>query len=86
MTRATLVAAMAMMIGGCGIFGGDDEIKETCHEPQPYQAERLNDPVKAPEGLDQLNEFKEMPIPVAETPPRPEGAGCITKPPSVLSE
>ena len=86
MIRALALTAAMTALAGCGVFGGDDEVKETCHEPQPYQAERLNERVSAPDGLDQLEEFKEMPIPASETPPRPEGAGCITRPPSIRSE
>ncbi len=86
MTRATIVAATALLISGCGIFGGDEVVEDTCSEPLPYQSERLNDPIKAPEGLDDLDKFREMPIPEAETPPRAEDAGCITKPPSVRSD
>lgn len=86
MSRAILTVIATAVLSGCGWIGGDDEIKETCFEPQPYQAERLNEPVKVPDGLDPLDPFSEMPIPKAETPPRPEGAGCITRPPSVRSE
>ena len=86
MTRATFVAVTALLIGGCGIFGGDEEVEEHCFEEQAYQMERLNDRIEVPEGLDNLDEFKEMPIPTAETPPRPEGSVCITTPPSVRSE
>ena len=36
-------------------------------------------------GLDPLDDFREMPIPKAETPPRPDGARCLESPPSILT-
>ena len=54
-----------------------------CDEPEPYQSVVANKHVVVPEGLDPLNDLKEMPIPKAETPPRPDGAGCLASPPAV---
>ena len=77
---------VAAGLGGCGLFGGGGEISETCDEPQPYQSARLGKPVESPEGLDQLDVLREMPIPKAESQPQPPGSGCITSPPSIQSE
>jgi len=64
---------------------GKDEIRRTCDEAQPYQSVVAGKRVVVPEGLDPLDEYKEMPVPKAETPPRPEGAECIEYPPSILT-
>jgi hypothetical protein len=60
---------------------GRGEIRMTCDEPQPYQAVVPGKRVVVPDGLDPLDEFKEMPVPKADTPPRPEGSKCIEYPP-----
>jgi len=67
-------------LGACG----KDKGRPTCDKPQKYQSIVAGKRVVVPEGLDPLEEFKEMPIPKAETPPRPEGAGCIENPPAIL--
>jgi len=62
---------------------GRGDVRTTCDEPQPYQAVVPGQRVVVPEGLDPLDQYKEMPIPKSESPPRPEGAKCIEYPPSV---
>jgi len=71
-----------ILLGGLTACGGG-EIRTTCDEPQPYQAVVPSKRVVVPEGLDPLDEFKEMPIPKSDTTPRPEGAKCIEYPPSI---
>ena len=85
MKRVVTGLLLVPLLGGCGLFGDDGKIKLTCDEPQAYQAERLGKPVEAPEGLDQLDVFKEMPIPEAQSEPRPAGSRCITTPPPIRS-
>ena len=74
----TIIAFAAAGLAGCG----KDDIRASCDEPQPYQAVVPGKRVVVPEGLDPLDEYKEMAIPKAQTPPRPEGAKCIEAPPS----
>jgi uncharacterized lipoprotein len=64
---------------------GRGEIRTTCDEPQPYQAVVPGKRIVVPEGLDSLDEFKEMQIPKSDTEPRPAGSKCIEYPPSVKS-
>lgn len=82
--RVTTVTAAAILLtsllSACG-----GEIRETCDEPQPYQAAQKGKSIEVPEDLDALEEFKEMPLPEAETAPRPAGMKCIDKAPSILS-
>jgi len=74
-----ITLAVAGILSGCG---GDDVINYSCDEPQRYQAVSAGKRVEAPEGLDPLNEFAEMPIPEAEDAPvRPIGSRCIELPP-----
>ncbi len=70
--------------GSLSACGGEDVINYSCDEPQRYQAVRAGKRVVAPEGLDQLNELAEMPIPTAEgAAVRPKGSRCIELPPRI---
>jgi len=62
---------------------GRGDVRTSCDEPQAYQAVVPGQRVVVPDGLDPLDQYKEMPIPKAESPPRAEGAKCIEYPPSV---
>ena len=77
MTISSLIVLSSLVACGRGA------VRTTCDEPQPYQAVVAGQRVVVPEGLDPLDQYKEMPIPKAESPPRPEGAKCIEYPPSV---
>jgi uncharacterized lipoprotein len=78
-----MTLAVAGILSGCG---GEDVINYSCDEPQPYQAVRAGKRIEAPEGLDQLNELAEMPVPKAEgAPVRPIGSRCIELPPKVTT-
>ena len=73
------------LLAGLTACGGDKPIRETCDEPQAYQSVVAGKRVVAPDGLDPLDEFKEMPIPKADAPPRPPGSVCLESPPSILT-
>ena len=74
--------ATAAGLAGCG--GTPDK---SCDEPQRYQAAREADPVVVPDDLDQLDEFKQLPLPQASPrPPRAEGSPCLDLPPSILGD
>lgn len=77
----------ALALAGClSACGGDALLEKSCDEPQRYQSVVANKRVEPPEGLDALNEFAEMPIPVPENAPvRPPGSPCIELPPAVGS-
>ena len=58
----------------------------TCDDPQPYQAATETDKLAAPEGLDPLEETREMRIPRASPQdPRPPGSPCLDLPPALDS-
>jgi len=75
-----------VILGGLSSCGGDGPIITTCDEPQRYQSVTASRRVEAPEGLDPLDEFVEMPIPKSQDAPvRPPGSPCIELPPKVGS-
>lgn len=75
---------LLLTLSGCG---GKDVVAPSCDEEQPYMAAKNVGRVKAPEGMDDLEEFKEMPIPAAAPrPPRPADAPCIELPPARLED
>ena len=86
--RATSIRAVTAVfsllllvsLGSCG----KDEVRVTCDEPQPYQSVVASKRIEVPEDLAPLNQYKEMPIPTADSPPRPEGSACIENAPAVL--
>ena len=85
MTAIRMAVALALLgvISGCG---GDGLIDKNCDEPQRYQRAVDGKRVVAPEGLDQLNELAEMPIPRPQNAPEwPAGSPCIELPPSIGS-
>ena len=68
----------------CGLAAcGKEKLMTKCDKPEPYQSVVAGKRVVVPEGLDPLDDLKEMPIPKSDTPPRPAGAGCIASPPAV---
>ena len=81
---ALVLLVPAGLLSGCG---GDDNIVRTCDEQQSYQLAAESKKVAAPEGLDELEEYREMPIPRAtQRAPRPPGSPCIDLPPSVRAD
>ena len=85
MTPSRAIATISSLIVFSSLVGcwGKGEVRSTCDEPQPYQAVVPGKRVIVPDGLDSLDEYKEMPIPQSESPPRPAGAKCIEYPPVI---
>ncbi len=82
--RVLTMVASAVLLGSLMACRGPT-VRTTCDEPQAYQSVVGGKRIVVPDDLDPLDDFKEMPIPKAETPPRPEGSKCIESPPSVLT-
>jgi hypothetical protein len=80
--RVGIIILSLFLLSGLAACSRDGFMTK-CDEPEPYQSIVASKHIVVPEGLDSLNEFKEMPIPKAETAPRPEGAGCLASPPAV---
>jgi uncharacterized lipoprotein len=79
LVRLILIAVVA----GLAACGGSKEL--TC-DVGPYQ-EAVNAPrVQVPEGLDSLEQLRELPLPEASPrPDRPEGAPCLDRPPVITT-
>lgn len=82
--RRLVVLLMAVIVSACG----NNEPREIdCDANLRYQNRVEGKRVVAPEGLDQLNELAEMPIPRADpnAPKMPEGV-CNDEPPIIGTE
>lgn len=82
MTMGRLMLA-AVLLGSLSACGGNDTVAD-CDDAKSYESIVAGKRVEVPDGLDPLDEFKEMLIPKAESEPRPEGSGCLESPPSTL--
>ncbi len=81
--RAMFVgSAIAVLTAGCS----GRKISETCDEPQAYQSVVPSKKIEVPEGLDPLDDFREMPVPEATGPKRLPGDPCIERAPSILTK
>ena len=79
MRQATTLALLL-----AGILSSGCASNLTCDDPETYQSARESEKVKAPEGLDGLEESREMRIPRAS--PRDErepGSPCLDLPPTI---
>ncbi len=83
MTMGRLMIA-AIIIGTLVACGGKNSVV-SCDDATKYQSAVEGKRVEIPDGLDSLDEFKEMSIPKAESEPRAENAGCLESPPSILT-
>ncbi len=87
MTSKTILNALAalssaLLVTGCGVGG---EIDNTCDEVRTYQLAAEGRRIEVPEDLDNLDPFREMPLPEASPrPPRPKGRPCLDLPPAIL--
>ena len=76
------ITALATGLAACG---GSTDL--SCDDEEEYQLAREAEPVRAPDDLDQLDEFKQLPLPAASPrPPREKGAPCLDLPPSILTD
>lgn len=80
-TRLSIVLALGIAIASCG---GNDTKQVDCDDGLKYQNLTVGQRVVAPEGLDQLDEFREMPIPeAAPEAPEPPPGKCEDMPPLI---
>lgn len=83
MTVARLLTILLLAAAaGCG---GTLDI--TCDEQEFYELAQEGKRIEVPEGLDSLDEFKEIPLPKASPrEERPEGSPCLDRPPTILGQ
>ncbi len=80
MTRLLLTLAAVAVLTGCS-----GQIDLSCDKPRLYQQATEPQRVKAPEGFDELDLSREMPVPsAAPAKPRPAGQPCLDIPPRYL--
>lgn len=73
------VIAIGAALGGCG-----GPVDLTCDEVLTYASAREGRHIDAPDGLDDLDPLKELPVPRASPrPERPAGSPCLDLPPTV---
>ncbi len=78
-----MTAALFTMTGLAASGGTTDQ---SCDEEREYQLAQEAPPVRSPDDLDELDEFRKLPLPDAvERPPREKGSPCLDLPPSILS-
>ena len=83
-TRLVSIFALLALLAACG---GNDTKEVDCVANLKYQNRVEGKRVVAPEGLDQLNELAEMPIPRADpTAPKVPPGVCNDEPPVIGAE
>ncbi len=83
MTKCQLVAVLILgtSISACG---GEDSLVLDCDADLRFQNREIGKRVVAPEDLDQLEEFAEMPVPAADPAAAAPPAGkCVDMPPAL---
>lgn len=79
-----LVKYLALVVLMSGLAGCGGSIDLTCDEARLYETAARGKRIESPDGLDPLNELKEIPLPEASSKQtRTPGAPCIDRPPTV---
>jgi len=83
MTKCQLLAVL-MLGASLSACGGNKPKEVDCEKQVQFQNREVGKRVVAPAGLDQLDEFEEMPIPHADPDAAPHPGGpCADEPPSI---
>jgi len=83
MTKCQLLAVLILgaSLSACG---GNKPKAVDCEKELQFQNRTVGKRIVVPEGLDQLDEFEEMPIPKADPDAAPHPGGpCADMPPSI---
>ena len=81
--RSAAFAVLALLLQGCGLFGGGTP---PCENPQMYQNAQASDPLSAPEGLETPQSFGNLEVPEGEVlqgQPRRSDGSCLEEPPQI---
>ncbi len=77
-----LIVGLVSAVAGCG-----GNVDLTCDEVRQYELAQEGKRIEVPEGLDSLDELKEIPLPQASPrEKRPEGSPCLDLPPAILGQ
>lgn len=80
--RVVIALVLCAALVACGNTGKP----KACDKPQRYQESVEHERIRSPEGLDNLDSLREMPVPEANpAPERPPGSPCLELPPRILS-
>ena len=80
--KATTIRGMLPLLTVVALSGCSSA--PSCDEPEFYEAAQGGTRIEAPDGLDDLQGYKEMVIPEASPrPPREPGSGCLDRPPTL---
>jgi len=73
------------LVGACGSLSACHGAPNlTCDDESPYQNAHSAPQIKAPEGLDNLDPLKAVPLPKANPQaPRPKDSNCLDLPPQI---
>jgi len=83
MTKCQILAVL-MLGASLSACGGNKPKEVNCEKALQFQNREVGKRVVAPEGLDQLNEYAEMPIPQADPDAAPHPGGpCADQPPMI---
>lgn len=75
MNRTAPMLIATALVSGC--FGG-----QNCDRPQAYQKARPTTPIQVPDGLSELDNSRDLKVPVASTPPGAGKGACLEQPPA----
>ena len=80
-----MIVRIALLVTVSGaITACSKDVDMTCDDVRAYQLAVPGKRVVAPDGLDNLDPMKEVPLPKASPrEQRPEGSHCIDRPPEV---
>ena len=83
--RTWKMALAVTVLLSAGLAACGNKGVKTCDKPERYQQATVNDRVRTPEDLDDLDTMREMPVPEANpAQERPPGSPCIDLPPRIL--
>ncbi len=77
------LATLALLLQGCGLFGGG---APPCEKPQMYQNAEAAEPLVAPEGLETPRSMDNLEVPEGEVLqglPRRSNGSCLEEPPQI---
>lgn len=84
----TMVSLLSAILATGALYGcGGRDLNSSCDDVELYQLAGEGKRIEPPEGLDELDEFKEIPLPEASPrAAREKGSPCLDLPPIILGD